>query len=204
MRKVVASLFISLDGVVDSPQDWQFPYMNEEVMGAIGEGMKADTIVLGRRTYEEWADFWPQQPSDNGMADYINGTPKLVASTTLDRLEWGSANLIEGDVVSVLTELKEQDGGDISITGSGTLVRSLLEAGLIDELRLLVYPIVVGRGKHLFEGGADPAGLELADSETFQTGVLNLTYRPAAPRPPDQAGGKTNGFEDSRREATTA
>ena len=183
MRKIVASLFISLDGVVDSPQDWHFPYMNEQVMGAIGEGMNADTIVLGRRTYEEWAGFWPQQPGDGGMADYINGTPKLVASTTLDRLEWENANLIDGDVVAALTELKRQDGGEISITGSGTLVRSLLEAGLIDELRLLVHPIVVGRGKHLFEGGTEPTGLELSESEPFDTGVLNLTYRPAAPTP---------------------
>ena len=117
------------------------------------------------------------------MADYINGTPKLVASMTLDRLEWDSASLIEGDVLAALTELKKRDGGEISITGSGTLVRSLLEAGLIDELRLLVHPIVVGRGKRLFEGGTEPTGLELAESETFGTGVLNLTYRPAALTP---------------------
>jgi dihydrofolate reductase len=103
MRKIVPSLFISLDGVVDSPQDWHFPYMNEEVMGAIGEGMNADTIVLGRRTYEEWEAFWAKRPSDGGMADYINRTPKLVASTTLDRLEWESASLIEGDVPAALT-----------------------------------------------------------------------------------------------------
>jgi dihydrofolate reductase len=151
--------------------------MSEEVMGAIAKGMKADTIVLGRRTYEEWAGFWPEQPSDGGMADYINGTPKLVASTTLDRLEWESASLIQGDVVTALTDLKQQDGGEISITGSGSLVRSLLEAGIVDELRLLVHPVLVGRGKHLFEDGSGPSGLELAESETFGGGVLNLTYR---------------------------
>lgn len=178
MRRVVASLFMSLDGVVDAPQDWHFPYVNEEMLGAIAASMSADTIVLGRRTYEEWAAYWPQQPSDGGMADHINGTPKLVASTTLDRLAWENSSLIEGDVVDALAELKNQSGGEISITGSGTLVRSLLEAELIDELRLLVHPIVVGRGKHLFEHGAKPKGMELADSQAFDTGVLKLSYRP--------------------------
>jgi hypothetical protein len=95
VRKLVASFFISLDGVVDSPQDWHFPYMDDEIAGAIGAGMRAETIVLGRRTYEEWAAFWPHQPSDGGMADYINKTPKLVASTTLDRLEWQGSSLID-------------------------------------------------------------------------------------------------------------
>ena len=136
---------MSLDGVVGSPQDWHFPYMNEEVMGAIAEGMKADTIVLGRRTYEEWAGFWPERPSDGGMADYINGTPKLSPRRrSTDRL--GEREPDRGRRAGALTELKKRDGGNISITGSGTLVQSLLEAGLIDELRLLVHPIVVGRG----------------------------------------------------------
>jgi len=183
MRKLTASFFMSLDGVVDSPQDWHFPYMNDEMLEAIGAGMKADTIVLGRRTYEEWAAFWPHQPSDGGMADHINGTPKLVASATLDKLDWQSSSLIAGDVVDALTELKKQPGGEISITGSGTLVRSLLEAGLVDELQLLVHPVVVGRGKHLFEGGAEVKGMELTASQTFATGVLRLTYRPVAPTP---------------------
>ena len=181
MRNVVASFFISLDGVVDSPQDWHFPYMNEELLGAIAASMNADTIVLGRRTYEEWAAYWPQQPNDGGMADHINGTPKLVASTTLDRLGWQNSSLIEGNVADALAALKSQSGGEISITGSGTLVRSLLESELIDEVRLLIHPIVVGRGKHLFEDGAEPKGLQLVDSEAFGTGVLKLTYRPAAP-----------------------
>lgn len=181
MRKIVASFFTSLDGVVDSPQNWHFPYMNEELLGAMAASMTADTIVLGRRTYEEWAAFWPQQPSDGGMADHINQTPKLVASRTLDRLEWPNSSLIEGDVAGALAELKQQRGGEISITGSGTLVRSLLEAALIDELRLLVHPIVVGDGKHLFEGGAQPTGMELAECRPFETGVVNLTYRPAVP-----------------------
>ncbi len=183
MRKLTSAFFMSLDGVVDSPQDWHFPYMNDEMLEAIGAGMKADTIVLGRRTYEEWAAFWPHQPSDGGMADHINRTPKLVASTTLHVLDWQNSRLIAGDLLDALTELKKQPGGEISITGSGTLVRSLLEAGLVDELQLLIHPVIVGRGKHLFEDGAEPRGMELAAIQTFQTGVLSLTYRPAAPTP---------------------
>jgi dihydrofolate reductase len=180
MRQLTASFFMSLDGVVDSPQDWHFPYMNDEMANAVAAGMDADTIVLGRRTYEEWAGYWPHQPRDGGLADHINRTPKLVASTTLDRLEWANASVIEGDVVAALRDLKETGGGELSITGSGTLVRSLLNAELIDELRLLVHPVVVGRGKHLFESGTTPKGLELVASKTFETGVMNVTYRPAA------------------------
>jgi dihydrofolate reductase len=182
MRKLAASFFMSLDGVVDSPQDWHFPYMNDEIGAVIGAGMSADTIVLGRRTYEEWAAFWPQQPSDDGMAGFINGTPKLVASRTLQQVEWDTAELIRGDVAEALADLKQGPGGEIAINGSGTLVSSLLEAGLVDELRLLVHPVLVGRGKHLFENGAGPKGLELAESHALGNGVLNLTFR-RAPAP---------------------
>ena len=181
MRELTASFFISLDGVVDSPQDWHFPYMDDEMMRAVRAGINADTILLGRRTYEEWAAYWPHQPSDGGLADHINGTPKLVASKTLERLEWANASVISGNVVEALTGLKRGSGGGISITGSGTLVRSLLEAELVDELRLLVHPIVVGRGKHLFEYGSEPKGMRLAAAEVFHNGVLDLSYqRPAA------------------------
>jgi dihydrofolate reductase len=189
LRAVTASFFMSLDGVVDSPQDWHFPYMNDEMREAVDAGMSADTIVLGRRTYEEWAAYWPHQPSDGGLADHINGTPKLVASRSLERLEWQNARLIDGDVADALTELKRQSGGEISITGSGTLVRTLLEADVIDELRLLIHPIVVGSGKHLFEGGTEPKGMELAESAVFATGVLNVTYRRAAGSGADGEGG---------------
>ena len=138
-----------------------------------------DALLLGRVTYEEWAGFWPNQPSDGGMADFINGTPKFVASTTLGSVDWENSTVLTGDVADAVADLKGQAGKDIAINGSGTLVRSLLAAGLVDELQLLVHPIVVGRGKHLFEE-EEGIGLELAGSETFGTGVLNLTYKPAA------------------------
>jgi dihydrofolate reductase len=180
MRTLSSSFFMSLDGVVDSPHDWHFPYVEEQMMAVVGETLaSADALLLGRRTYEEWAASWPGRSSDGGMADYMNNTRKYVASASLETLEWQNSTLLEGDVPAAVAELKRRPGRDISIPGSGTLVRSLLQAGLIDELRLLVHPILVGSGKRLFEHGGEPRGLELADSRTLETGVLSLTYRPA-------------------------
>jgi dihydrofolate reductase len=179
MRKIVAGLFISLDGVVESPDKWHFPYLNDEMGEAVQAQMNAaDAILLGRRTYEEFASYWPQQPSGDPFADHLNSTPKYVVSSTLDNLEWQNSSLITGDVAAELTKLKEQPGRDISMTGSGTLVRWLLDNNLLDELRLLVHPLVVGSGKRLFRDGAQ-VPLTLAESRTFSTGVLSLLYTPA-------------------------
>ena len=175
MRKLIASFFMSLDGVVEAPQDWHFPYMDDQMMRTVSQSMSAaDTILLGRATFEEWAAYWPN--ADSPMADYMNGTPKFVASSSLDSVGWENSTLIKGDVARAVTELKQGAGKDISVTGSGTLVRSLLGAHLVDELRLMIHPVVVGRGKHLFEGGAEQREFELVSTETFETGVLNLTY----------------------------
>jgi dihydrofolate reductase len=146
----------------------------------IAESMAAsDAFLLGRRTYEEWAAFWPgQDPAENPMARGINETPKFVASTQLDEVGWQGSTLLEGDLAEAVTELKHRPGKDIAITGSATLVRSLLAHGLVDELRLLVHPIVVGSGARLFENGMGQVPLELVDSRAFATGVLDLTYRP--------------------------
>jgi dihydrofolate reductase len=181
MRKIVAGLFISLDGVVEAPETWHFPYFNDEMGAAVADQAAAsDTMLLGRKTYEEFAAYWPNQSSDEPFADVMNGTPKLVASTTLDHVDWQNSTLIEGDVAETLTRIKQAPGRDISITGSPTLVRSLLKEGVLDELRLLVHPIVVGHGKRLFEATDAPIPLELVDAKTFSTGVMALTYRPAA------------------------
>ena len=180
MRKIVAGLFISLDGVVEAPQDWHFPYFNDEMGEAVAaQADSADTMLFGRNTFEEFAGFWPQQGSDVPFADVINDTPKVLVSTTLKSVDWGPTTIIDHDVVESITALKEQPGRDISITGSPTLVRTLLREGLLDELRLLVHPIVVGHGKKLFADEDQPIPLKLLEARTFQTGVQAMTYVPA-------------------------
>jgi dihydrofolate reductase len=181
MRKIVAGLFISLDGVIEAPHEWHFPYfddeMGQEVMSQMGA---ADTMLLGRQTYEEFAAYWPNQSSDVPPADYMNNTPKVVVSTTLKTpLSWQNSTLIGGNVNDELNRLKQQPGQNIGITGSATLVRTLLRDGLLDELRLLVHPIVVGSGKRLFDDIGGRVPLKLVESRTFGTGVLALTYVPA-------------------------
>jgi dihydrofolate reductase len=180
MRKIVAGLFISLDGVVEAPQDWHFPYFNDEMGDAVAaQANAADTMLFGRRTFEEFASFWPDQGSDVPFADVINSTPKVLVTTTIDSVDWGPTTIVKDDVVGSVKALKEQPGKEISITGSPTLVRTLLREGLLDELRLLVHPIVVGRGKRLFETEDAPIPLKLIDSRTFETGVQTMTYAPA-------------------------
>ncbi len=180
MRKIVAGLFISLDGVVEAPHEWHFAYHNDEMDAAVGAAMaEGDTILLGRQTYEEFASYWPHQNSDAEGAAYMNDTPKLVASTTLDTVEWQNSTLIKGNVAEELTRLKQQPGKNINITGSGTLVRSLLRAGVLDELQLIVHPFVVGHGKRLFDDMGTQVPLTLTESRTLSTGVLVLTYVPA-------------------------
>ncbi len=181
MRKLVAVELVSLDGVMESPEEWAFSYSNDEMEEANAAGMAAsDAMLLGRVTYEGLAAFWPNQPRGTPMVDYINSVPKFVVSGTLEEpLGWNNSTLMEGDVAEVVAELKRQHGKDITIIGSGALVRSLLRDDLLDELRLLVHPIAVGRGKRLFEGGSDQKALKLVESTTFSTGVVYLTYQPA-------------------------
>jgi dihydrofolate reductase len=180
MRKIIAGLFISLDGVVEAPQDWHFPYFNDEMGEAVAaQAEAADTMLFGRNTFEEFAGFWPKQGSDVPFADVINNSPKVLVSTTLKSVEWGPTTIISDDVIDAVKALKEQSGKAISITGSPTLVRSLLRAGVLDELRLLVHPIVVGHGKRLFEAEDQPIPLRLIEAKTFTTGVQAMTYAPA-------------------------
>ncbi|HET6658840.1 MAG TPA: dihydrofolate reductase family protein [Rubrobacter sp.] len=182
MRKVVASELVSLDGVMEKPEEWSFFYSNDEMEEANAAGMaSSDAMLLGRVTYEEFAAFWPYQDrTEQPYTDYLNDTPKYVVSRTLDEpLEWQNSTLIKGNVAEEVSRLKEQPGKDIGIVGSGALVRSLLAEDLLDELRLMVHPIVLGRGKRPFEEGGDQKALELVDSKTFTTGVLYLTYQPA-------------------------
>jgi dihydrofolate reductase len=180
MRKIVAGLFMSLDGVVESPEQWQFPYFNDEMGQALGSSMAAsDTLLLGRRTYQEFAAVWPGRGSDDPVGAYLNNTPKLVASTTLDCTDWHNSTVLDGDLAEQIGKLKQQPGKNITVTGSITLVRSLLYHGLLDELALMVCPIVVGHGQRLFDDWNHQLQLNLQDAKTFGTGVLSLSYTPA-------------------------
>lgn len=176
-RKIIASEFVSLDGVMEAPDEWHLPYFNNEMGEAIGALMaETDAMLMGRVTYEEWSTVFPSQSGDE--ADYMNNTPKFVVSTSLDEVEWQNSTLIDENVTEEIAKLKQQSGGDLSISGSGTLVRSLLHTGLLDELRLMVHPIVVGNGKRLFDDSGEQTALELVNSKTFDTGVVYSTYRP--------------------------
>ncbi|HEY6744184.1 MAG TPA: dihydrofolate reductase family protein [Mycobacteriales bacterium] len=178
MRKIVANLFVSLDGVVEAPDTWTFPYFDEEVGRAVGEGFaSSDALLMGRVNYQEWAAVWPTR--EGPLADTVNGIHKYVVTTTLDTVEWTNSSIVTGDVAAEITALKEQPGRDIAMSGSGRLVEWLLHAGLLDELRLLVYPVLVGRGRRLFDAPTPQRALDLLAAKTYRTGVVDLTYRPS-------------------------
>jgi dihydrofolate reductase len=180
MRTITAAFFISLDGVVESPDKWHFPYFNDEMGAAIGAAMtEADGLMMGRVNYQEWATYWPSQSNDDQFARFMNTTRKYVVSQTLDTAEWNNTTVINGDVEAKIAELKQQPGKNIAISGSPTLVRSLLAKNLLDELQLMIHPIVVGSGKRLFTDNGRQTALKLIRSETFSTGVVFATYGPA-------------------------
>jgi dihydrofolate reductase len=176
MRRLAASFFITLDGVVEAPQRWQGPYFDQELGAELGRAMaESDGFVLGRVTYEEWAGFWPTQPAENPMAAAMNRSRKYVASRTLDTAGWVNSSVLEGEAAEAVAALKREEGKDLQTAGSTTLVRSLLAAGLIDELRLMIHPVIVGRGRRLFDEG-DEYGLTLVRSAAFGSGVISATY----------------------------
>lgn len=172
MRKIVAGIFLSLDGVAEAPETWHFPYFNDEMGAAVGALMSdAEITLLGRTTYEGFAAYWPN--SEDELAVQMNEARKVVVSTTLESATWQNSTIVRD--LDGVRALKEEPGGTIGITGSLVLVRSLLRAGLLDELHLMVHPIWVGHGERLFDEG-ETVPLTLVKSETFKTGVLNLTY----------------------------
>ena len=184
MRKIKSHFFISLDGVVEAPDKWHFPYFNDEMGDAVGAGFATtDAILMGRVLYDEWAAYWPEH-ADEPFGDVINSIEKYVVSDSLQAAEWQNTEVISGDAAArTLTDLKAQDGGDITMSGSATTVRWLLREGLLDELNLLVHPIAVGDGlARLFPPDEPTVRLELVSAETFKTGVLNLSYAPVTDR----------------------
>lgn len=183
MRKVVSGLFISLDGVTESPDQWQFDHFDDGMMAALEAHIAAeDAILLGRVTYQEWEPYWPTA-TDEPYASHINNTPKYVVSSTLDKVTWGDRDnitLIKGNLAEAITKLKQQPGKNIGVSGSPTLVRSLLEHDLLDELTLMVHPVIAGSGKRLFKDGSALKRMKLVSSKTTSTGVALLTYQPNA------------------------
>jgi dihydrofolate reductase len=179
MRKIKSNFFISLDGVVESPDKWHFGYFNDEMGAAVGAGFAtADAILMGRVLYDEWAAYWPDH-ADQPFGDVINSIKKYVVSNSLQAAEWENTDIISGDVAQKLIDLKAGDGGDIAMSGSPTTVRWLLRERLVDELNLLMHPIVVGEGMaRLFPADEPRIPLELLRAETFKTGVLSLSYAP--------------------------
>ena len=186
MRKITAGLFISLDGVVEAPDQWHFPYFNDEMGAAVGTQIDAaDTLLLGRVTYDSFAGAWPEREAaggeDAGFAKQLGDMRKLVVSNQQLELTWCNSEQLQGDLVAAVTALKNEPGeGTIGMSGSVSVVRQLLAAGLLDELHLLVHPIAVRKGMRLFDEGESRIPLTLLSSQAFETGVLNLVYAPAA------------------------
>ncbi len=178
MRKINAGLFVSLDGVVESPENWTGPYFNDQVGQAVGALMAGnDAMLLGRATYQGFAAAFGGQ--SGGMADQMNNTPKYVVSRTLTSADWQNSTLISGDVAGQIRELKQRPGRDIGMSGSSTLVSWLLRQGLLDRLDLLLFPVVIGDGKRLFSEPDGRVLLTLTGSASFSTGVVHLSYEPA-------------------------
>ena len=192
MRELAVNTFLTLDGVMQAPggpeEDpsggfdhggWSFGYWDEQMQTVMGESMsKPFDLVLGRKTYEIFAAYWPHR--DAPHAEPLNTATKHVASTTLEDLEWENSKLIEGEVPDGVRALKDQDGPELQVHGSANLIQTLLEHGLIDEFRVWIFPLVLGKGKRLFDGGTVPAGVELVSSQASSTGVIIATYRSGA------------------------
>ena len=180
MRKITAGMFVSLDGVVEAPDQWHFPYFNDEMGAAVDAQLgAADTILLGRDTYDSFAGAWPEREADGGedaeFAKKLGDARKIVVSRQRLAFDWRNSEQLTGDLVDGVSALKNEPGGDIAISGSVSVVRQLLAAGVLDELHLFVHPIAVRTGSRLFdEGEAIP--LRLLSSQAFKTGVLHLVY----------------------------
>jgi dihydrofolate reductase len=185
MRKITAELFISLDGVVDRLEEWHFPYFSDEMGAAVDAVLgAADTILLGRETYDSFAGAWPEREAageeDAAFAKKLGDARKIVVSNQQLEFTWRNSEQLRGELVEGVSALKDEPGdGAIVMSGSISVVRQLLAAGLLDELHLLVHPIAVRKGTRLFDEAESSIPLKLISSQTFETGVLNLVYAPA-------------------------
>jgi len=192
MRELIVSTFLTLDGVMQAPggpeEDgsggfayggWSVHYWDEQMRQVMTEAMSAPfDLVLGRRTYEIFAAYWPHAPEEAGSKP-LNDATKYVASRSRPMLEWGPAVLIEGDAADGIAELKRGEGPELQVHGSGNLIQTLMRRNLVDQYRLWVFPLVIGSGKRLFSDGTIPSALKLLDSKVSTTGVVIGTYEPA-------------------------
>ena len=179
MRKVIASLFVTLDGVMEAPNQWAFQFGSEEQQRyKFDELFASDALLLGRVTYQGFAAAWPNMPGTGDYGIRMNSLPKYVVSTTLPAVEWNNSRLIKNDLAGEVSKLKQQPGQNILIFGSGDLVHTLMQHDLIDEYQLMVFPVVVGSGKRLFRDGSEKKVLRLVATKTFTSGVVVLSYQP--------------------------
>ena len=179
MRKVTAGLFYSVDGVAEAPNEFQFDSFDDELGAMLGGVMgDVDTVLMGRVGYQEWAGYWPNAGQDMDFAGFINAVPKYVASDTLKPadLSWSNSSLIEGDLEGFVRALKARSGGTIAVMGGMSLVSQLLLAGLMDELTLIVHPVIAGKGRRLFDANTPTTRLALLRSEITSKGNAVLTY----------------------------
>ena len=218
MRKLVASTFVSLDGVMQAPggpeEDptggftlggWSFAYWDEIMARSMtGFDGKDRELVLGRKTYEIFEAHWPYQPADDPTAQSLNAAKKHVASRTLKSLGWNNSTLLGDDVMTAVAALKRRPGHDLQIIGSGNLIQALQAASLIDEYNVWTFPVVLGRGKRLFEAGATPGAMRLLSSQTASTGVLLSTYVPAGKIPAGSFAAAEPGATELARRAKMA
>lgn len=180
MGRIIATEFVSLDSVFEDPHEWHFPFFSDAAGEYKDEELRAtDALLLGRKTYEGFAASWPERSGDD-FSDTFNSMPKHVVSSTLENPEWNNSHVVRGDLSIELGKLKARYTQDIYIHGSGELANSLLQQGLLDEVRLMVHPVVVGKGRKFFSDGTEVSALKLIDATTFDSGVVLLTYQPDA------------------------
>lgn len=176
MGKPVVTEYISLDGVFEEPGRWSHPFFDEDAGNFKDEEPAADAQLLGRLTYEGFAKAWPTMEGTGEFGEKMNGMPKYVVSSTLDSADWSNTTIIRDHIVEEAAKLKDQYTGDILVAGSGQLARTLLENDLVDEMRFMVHPLILGTGKRLFPGEFPETVFKLADTKVFAAGIVVLSY----------------------------
>jgi dihydrofolate reductase len=178
--RLVATEYLSLDGVFEEPGEWSGPFFNDEAAQfKLSELQASDGLLLGRDTYEGFAAAWPSMTDEAGFADKMNTMPKYVVSSSLDKLEWPGSRLIKGDLAEEIRKLKQEPGQDLLLSGSAQLFNALMQENLIDLYRFMLHPIVLGKGKRLFADESADRTLTLLECKTFKSGIVILEYEPA-------------------------